>query len=190
MENDMLWEFCLFLVLDCCRSSWIKEGLSAASYRNGCFPVHWRMCVCWLYIALCFIGSPWCICNRSVTHSGEYLKISFRLIISRVQCKKSNWLLNNSVQCTCLKDCPGSFKKNLYITLWEYCSTFQDDLLGSQVLRLMGRKIKTSVLTPWKLSETETISPAEVVEKKKKKKSGSENQNKKILWQECCPGIF
>lgn len=32
----------------------------------------------------------------------------------------------------------------------------------------MGRKIKTSVLTPWKLSETETISPVEVEKKKKK----------------------
>lgn len=45
--------------------------------------------------------------------------------------------------------------------LWEYCSAIQDDLLGSQVLRLMRRTIKAAVPTHWKLPETETISPVE-----------------------------
>lgn len=45
--------------------------------------------------------------------------------------------------------------------LWEYCSAIQDDLLGSQVLRLMRRTIKAVVPTHWKLPETETISPVE-----------------------------
>lgn len=47
----------------------------------------------------------------------------------------------------------------------------------------MGRKIKTSVLTPWKLSETETISPVEVEKKKKKwiRKPEQENALTRML---------
>lgn len=48
--------------------------------------------------------------------------------------------------------------QELYIALQKYYSTVQDDLLGSVVLRLVGGKIKISVLAPWKPSETETIS--------------------------------